>query len=374
MTQARAKQGSPESRRVGGAGLDSAAPDVPIELTASALRRRYAPAFTPQPRIYWCDMLASAALGWTAFAIAARAGVGSLTGVAAAIAATLALYRAVLFIHELAHLKRGAVPGLETAWNLLVGFPLMVPSLMYVGSHAEHHRRGVFGTREDPEYERIAHWSPVRIVASTFTMVLVPGLLALRWGVFAPLSVLVPSLRELLVAHASTLVINAAYRRRPPRGSAVTRWIAQETGAALYFWLGVAGVLGGWIPLAWVALWYVVGVSILTLNHVRTLAAHRYVNDGQDLDAVGQLLDSVNLRGLPGLTVLIAPVGLRFHALHHLLPTLPYHSLGAVHHRLQAELPADSPYRDTEAPGVVATLSRLFDEARRRKNRGALPA
>jgi fatty acid desaturase len=40
-------------------------------------------------------------------------------------------------------------------------------------------------------------------------------------------------------------------------------------------------------------------------------------------------------------------VGLRYHALHHLFPSLPYHSLGIAHRRLMAQLPADSPYRGT---------------------------
>jgi fatty acid desaturase len=65
-----------------------------------------------------------------------------------------------------------------------------------------------------------------------------------------------------------------------------------------------------------------------------------------------QLLDSINLRGLPILTVLLAPVGLRFHALHHHLPYLPYHSLGRVHRRLLAELPQNAPYRATVRDGV----------------------
>ncbi len=38
------------------------------------------------------------------------------------------------------------------------------------------------------------------------------------------------------------------------------------------------------------------------------------------------------------------PVGLRYHALHHLFPFLPYHNLGKAHARLIARLPAGSPY------------------------------
>jgi fatty acid desaturase len=74
-----------------------------------------------------------------------------------------------------------------------------------------------------------------------------------------------------------------------------------------------------------------------------------------------QLEDSINLPGQPLLTELLFPVGLRFHALHHLFPTLPYHALPTAHRRLMARMPEDSPYRRTVAQsflGVVADMWR----------------
>ena len=62
-----------------------------------------------------------------------------------------------------------------------------------------------------------------------------------------------------------------------------------------------------------------------------------------------------------------APVGLRYHALHHYLPTVPYHSLGALHRRLLAELPANDPYRRTRRPGVVAAALALARRAGARR-------
>jgi fatty acid desaturase len=98
------------------------------------------------------------------------------------------------------------------------------------------------------------------------------------------------------------------------------------------------------------------------VNQVRTLVAHGYENEGEPMDTEAQLLDSINLRGWPVLTTLIAPVGLRFHALHHYLPFIPYHSLGLVHRRLLAELPQNAPYRAT-LKGGVGTLRRLWRNA-----------
>jgi len=236
----------------------------------------------------------------------------------------------------------------------------MLPSLMYVESHGDHHRQTVFGTPDDPEYAPIARWSRLRIAGFVVTALMVPPLLALRWGVLGPLSYLIPPLRRLVVERASTLVINPSYRRPTPHGRHAVRWVLQEVAAAIVFWAIVAGVMANWIPTRWLFQWYIVGAGILLVNQVRTLAAHGYDNDGKRLDAIGQLLDSINLRGWPILTVLAAPLGLRYHALHHFLPTVPYHSLGALHRRLLEELPSDSPYRRTERDGILSTVRDLL--------------
>jgi len=328
-----------------------------------ALRRRFPEAFDVRPAIYWVDLLASSGVGWTAFAVACVSPAASLIGLVALVVAVLALYRSVLFIHELAHLRRGALPGFEAAWHLLAGLPLMATSLLYVGSHGDHHRAAIYGTKLDPEYEAMAYWSPLRILLTTLGLVAAPAVLILRWTVLGPVSRLVPPLRKLVVERLSTLVINPDYRRREPRGRQARRWAIQEATAAIVGWLGVVGLVSGAIPLRWFALWYAMTCSILLLNQLRTLAAHRHLNPGGSIDAVEQLRDSINLVGAPWLLALAAPVGLRFHALHHLAPTLPYHSLGAVHRRLVAELPDDSPYRTSESRGMLPAVAQLLRPA-----------
>jgi fatty acid desaturase len=234
---------------------------------------------------------------------------------------------------------------------------------MYVGSHLDHHRTASYGTSEDPEYEPIAHWPAWRIALSSLTLLAVPGLLVLRWAVLGPLSRLVPALRPTVVESMSTLVINPGYRRRAPQGSDARRWAREEAAAAAVAWAGIAAVATGAVTLRQASLWYALTASIAVLNHVRTLAAHRYESRGARLDAAQQLMDSVNVVGSGWLTALAAPVGLRYHALHHLAPTLPYHSLGAVHRRLVAELPQDAPYRRAESEGILASARALFRRA-----------
>jgi fatty acid desaturase len=330
------------------------------DATQSEIRRRFADAFRVRPGVYWTDMLASAGVGWTLFLVSVAAAPWSLLQLVATAGAVFALLRAALFIHELAHLRSGELPGFEFAWNLLVGIPVAVPSLMYVGSHTDHHKRTGFGTEEDPEYAPIAHWSRLRIALFVVTVAFVPFLLVLRWGALGPLSRLLPGLRRFVVAHCSTLVINVRYERPEPRGRAAVRWAWQEAGAAIFVWAVVAGLALGRIPIHAVSQWLLVAAGILVVNQVRTLAAHGYENAGEPVDSEGQLLDSINLTGWTPLTALVAPVGLRYHALHHYLPSLPYHSLGMVHRRLLAELPADAPYRRTVRDGLLAPLQKLW--------------
>ena len=62
----------------------------------------------PKSSIYWADMLGSALLGYAALvgAIVARP---TWVAVLSGLVAVLALYRAGSFIHELTHIKKGAV-------------------------------------------------------------------------------------------------------------------------------------------------------------------------------------------------------------------------------------------------------------------------
>ncbi len=129
---------------------------------------------------------------------------------------------------------------------------------------------------------------------------------------------------------------------------------------ALLYWLGVVFLVwAGTLPAVVFVLWYSVSFGVGLVNQVRTLGAHRYRNAGEPMDVIGQLLDTVNVPGGP-LTCLWAPLGLRFHALHHFLPDLPYHALGRAHARLMSALPADAPYRKVNDPSLWRTLSSLW--------------
>jgi fatty acid desaturase len=119
---------------------------------------------TPNPWIYWTDFLFHVTLGWAAFLLTLRSPPYSVWQVFFYLVTTLALYRAVIFTHELAHLRRNTFRRFRLVWNMTCGFPLMVPSFMYGGVHNDHHKRNIYGTKDDGEYLPFAVGRPFRII------------------------------------------------------------------------------------------------------------------------------------------------------------------------------------------------------------------
>jgi fatty acid desaturase len=332
-----------------------------------AIRAIPADWFKPSPLIYWSDLAASAAIGWTAFVLAVVA--RGWTRAALLLVATCALYRAVLFIHEITHLNARDVPGFRVAWNAIVGVPLLIPSFLYEGVHTDHHRQRCYGTDADPEYVPYGRKKPIVIVISALASLLAPIAFAFRFAILTPVSWVVPSVGRATRAHASALVINTHYQRQAPLDRAAR---IEEAAAFAAFWTAALLVRTGALPLAVVACWAIAVSAASFVNAVRTFAAHRYDNDEGELTMVEQLLDSCTIAPGGRMTsaiadacrTIVAPVGLRFHALHHWIPSLPYHNLGRAHRRLTAALTAEAPYRTTIADGFTPVLRDLIHRSR----------
>src|SRR5271154_6236316 len=79
--------------------------------------------FEPSTLIYWSDFLFNSLLGWAAFAGALYFPNFSFPQLTLALVAIFCLYRAVIFIHELTHLKKDTFGAFRFVWNLLCGFP-----------------------------------------------------------------------------------------------------------------------------------------------------------------------------------------------------------------------------------------------------------
>lgn len=331
-----------------------AIPDDAAMLRAAAdLAREYSIA---NPAIYWPDMLGSALLGYAALAGAVLVENGA-AAICCGLVAMLALYRAASFIHELTHIRKGALPGFRLGWNLIVGVPLLIPSFLYEDVHTQHHARTRYGTANDPEYLPLALMKPWSLPLFILVAALAPLGLILRFGLLTPLSLIFPPLRRKVVAEFSALSINPAYRRRPPEGEFRRRWLWQEAGACL-FALALVGSLFavGWKPLL---VYMAVHSGMTVINQLRTLVAHLWENEGEAMTVTAQYLDSVNVPPPSPLAGVWAPVGLRYHALHHLLPSVPYHALGRAHARLMASLGEESPYRRGNYAGMWPLVGKI---------------
>jgi fatty acid desaturase len=136
-----------------------------------------------------------------------------------------------------------------------------------------------------------------------------------------------------------------------------SRWV-QDVATCGWAWTVTALAATHYIAWSTLGQAYAIFLSWIVLNQVRTLVAHGYANGTtRAISYVDQVLDTNTFprgRLLPNLW---APLGLRYHALHHLIPSLPYHAMGEAHRRLMQRLPPDSPYHRTIKPGLWQALS-----------------
>lgn len=316
--------------------------------------------FEPNPRIYWTDFLLSCAVGAVSSLIVLFLQVPWPVAVCLYVVSVLAYYRAALFTHELTHFRRASFKNFRIVWNLLLGLPFCMPSFLY-HIHVSHHARRHYGTDEDGEYIPFIHLPARYILYYVGHSFLIPAAAILRFAVITPITWFSPRFRDWVAQRTSSMVIDYRFVRPLPTVEERKLWRLQEIGCFLEL-IG-AGVLiaTGILPWYFAPYAYSVAVCIITLNSIRTLAAHRYLLKGDEgVTFAEQLVDTVNVPRPALLGGLWAPVGLRFHALHHLFPSMPYHNLAEAHRRLMVELPEDSPYRQTNYPSLRNVLGRLW--------------
>ena len=256
------------------------------------------------------------------------------------IASGLLYYRAVTLTHELVHLRHGSFRMFRVVWNLLRGIPVLMPSSMYY-THLDHHRRSHYGTEHDGRYLPFRHRPRMLIVQYLLASLALPIIGFLRYFAVAPLGWIFPPLGRWAYRYMLSLVVDPGYVRRVGGESKVMRVVRFQEAACFLWCLGIVAVpplvLHRWaIPFAIQA--YFTAVFVIMINSLRTLGSHCWTNDGGEMSFEEQILDSLNYPYRPWFTELWGPVGMRFHALHHLFPSLPYHAMPEAHRRLMARL------------------------------------
>lgn len=315
------------------------------------------------PLIYWTDFLLSISGAWLVTLIYFIAPLWSALQYVSLVVASLLFFRAGTFIHEIIHMPPGQMVWFGRVWNLLQGIPLLMPWVLY-RNHVDHHSAQHFGSPEDGEYLPLAA-SPIRETIKYLAQApLLPVFTIIRFGILGPLSWLHSGLREWVLTRASAAITNPYYRKRFPNRDEGHLKLVEALClvylvglALLLYWRVVTGIH--------LLMAYVLLAAALTLNLIRNLAAHRYDNRGDLMSHADQIGDAINITGQNWLTVLMFPVGLRYHALHHLFPTLPYHNLGKAHRRLSKQLPPDAPYHASGRESFFDAAAELLGSALR---------
>ncbi len=317
------------------------------------------------PATYFLDFTLSALIGYGAAWLYFTAPNWSLLQATAFLVATFGLFRAGVFIHEIVHMPAGKMTAFKAFWNLCYGVPMLSPSFMYA-NHTDHHARRYYGTAQDGEYQPFGNGGPVRVVLYFLQVSMVPLFGLMRFLVLAPLAWINPRLREWVWRAASSYISNPGYRRQVPRGEAHGWWIVGEV--LCFAWILFVGALlvTGVLPWQFLPKLYALAVVAVFWNWLRNLAGHLFLSDGKPMSHEAQFKESVTIVGTPWLHELLFPVGLRYHAIHHLFPAMPYHNMAECHRRFMAELPASAGYRGT----LYQSIWQVFGVLRRNMRRG----
>jgi fatty acid desaturase len=335
---------------------------APANFDYAQMRRIVGDLFVHRPWIYWTDMIVSMTIGYTASYGYLDYPIGSWQQVACFFIAGFAFYRLGTFMHEIVHMRHDEMRWFRFVWNISNGVQLVTPSHFYE-SHLDHHNTGAYGTGRDGEYLPLGRGIFAHLFNYLITALMLPALVIFRFMVITPLALVFPGLRRWAWQHWSSFVMNFGYRRSLPKEPQHWMWTALEVWCSVRCWMVIVLVLQGDAPWRRLPLVYLMASFIMGINLVRTFVAHRWHGSGAAMSHRDQILDTNTIVGDWFFTELLCPLGMRYHALHHLFPALPYHNLGIAHRRLMRELPADAAYRQTVYSGFWTALAASLRDA-----------
>jgi len=324
---------------------------------------------------FWRDLAISTVVSFGAASAFFYAPAFSLPQIGAFALAIFWLSRGTSLMHEISHLKQSELTAFKVAYNVIFGVVTLTPSTFYTWLHRDHHTQKKYGTQQDPEYlPNITSTGHVKFAAQYALKVAVMPVCVFFRFLLAPLSFAHPKLRNLVLTRCSSLTVHWGYFRELKNFNArpfvAIEMLCFVRAAAI----PVALFLGG-VPWERVPQLYLLAIGGIAINQLRHLADHHYDSDGEKTTLEQEVLDSANHTGGKSImSWLLYPFAVKYHALHHLAPALPYHNLAAAHNHLVATLPADSPYHSLEVEGWSSIAWKSMFTARKQRTAEAAPA
>ena len=244
-------------------------------------------------KIYWADFLISMLAFVVCFAIG---------NPISYIIASIFLYRLGAFTHEICHqYKNPKIRTFKKVWTWTVGFMMMQSPIRFMKPHLAHHTTGIFATENDPQYPLIrSDWK-------------------LAIAVFILLPIILPIYNLLVCAGMPDKLLYGKIEFTPEEMNEI-RCI--EVAYVLMLQL----VLLFFTPV--VVKFYFVAVGAWFLSVLRIPLEHSLRSYKKTSTIEDQRLDSFTHTN--PVYVIVQPVGLRYHTLHHMHPRIPYHNLAKM--------------------------------------------
>jgi fatty acid desaturase len=261
-----------------------------------------------------------------------------------------------VLMHDLVHIASLAHrPARRLLLDLVICYPALINMDYYGLAHRIHHAESNLPDR-DPYFVPLHQRHPVAyavyVVVGSVMLVAALVVRLVLW----PLTAVSPRLRHLYVKYLSQLGANPD-PERPERYQMGERIWIWGLGPAV-FWGTIASVLTAfrlWEPFA-----YAYGIPMLLasiLGQVRLACDHIYT-EALGSSIVEQVAGATSVEAPWWQQVVMGAHGTSYHALHHLVPTLPNYRLAPAHKILLDS--GSTVYARTVYRGYGAVIAQLL--------------
>lgn len=314
---------------------------------------------SPSLRRFQIEFALSAITYWAAFFVGVT-GQTPTTRLTAIAIAVLACFRCIMFLHPIFHLPRPLRLKMQNTYDWLFGIWGLIPYALYAETHRVHHHPAHTASNRDPEYLAFSKTSRAFIASYIAKSLLIPSLLLIRFTTLTWLGTFSLPLRKWVELKASALSLRPDFEARIPTEAERKKRLRKEWIGSLFFVSLVVASPGG------LAIWFFVATACSLMNALQLLVLHEYRGREEKASSTYDELDDTTTftTQTPWFTEIWAPVGQRFHALHHLVPNLPYYAMPEAHARLIEILPENSAYHRTFRKSYVAQFRRIWERSK----------